>query len=169
MIWFASLSLYNHHYHHRHYNNTVLFFFLDGRGGRNVLYPWLDGQRAASSLGLSLAADAHRRQGRAQTRVAKAAVSRTESVAGSERVVPIDGVDGRLIGTSAWHWCRTGRVNRVRAAGESNSRVAHTVHHKLFGWPPFKAHEQHKRDTLQHHNIANTLLHTFKMIIIHWF
>jgi len=70
-------------------------------------------------------------------------------VAGSERVVPVDGVDGRL-GPGTRNRCRAGRVDRVRAAREPDGRVAHTVHHKLFGWPPFQAHEQHKRDTLQH-------------------
>jgi len=116
------------------------------------LDPGLDGQRAASGLGPGLAVDTHRRQGRAQTRVAEAAVSRTESVAGSERVVPVDGVDGRL-DPGTRNRRRAGRVNRIRAAGEPNGRVAHAVHHELFGRPPFQAHEKQQRDTLQHDSL----------------
>lgn len=69
-------------------------------------------------------------------------------MAGSERVVPVDGVDGRL-DPGTRHWRRAGRVNRVPAAGEPNGRVAHAVHHELLGRPPFQAHEEEQRDSLQ--------------------
>jgi len=70
-------------------------------------------------------------------------------VAGPERVVPVDGVDGRLDGGTR-HRRRAGRVDRVSAAREPDGRVAHAVHHKLVGRPLFQAHEQHECDTLQH-------------------
>jgi len=113
-----------------------VFFY----GGGGSLDPGLSGQRAASGFAPCFAVDAHRRQGRAQARVAEAAVSRTESLAGSERVVPVDGIDGRLDG-GIRHRRRAGRVNQVRAAHELNGRVAYAVHLGLFGRPPFQAHE----------------------------
>jgi len=114
------------------------------------LDPGFDGQRAAPGLGPGLAADAHRRQRRAQARVAEAAVGRTESVAGPERlVVPVDGVDGRLE-RGARHRRRAGPVGHVRAPRKSHGRLGHAVHHELVGRPPVQAHEQQQRDALQH-------------------
>lgn len=123
-------------------HNTVV-----GDGG---LDPGFDGQRASPGLGPGLAVDAHRRQGRAHARVAEAAVGRTESVAGPERlVVPVDGVDGRLV-PGAGHRRRAGPVGNVRAPRESHGRVAHAVHHELVGRPPVQAHEQQQCDALKH-------------------
>jgi len=114
------------------------------------LDPRFDGQRASPGLGPGLAVDAHRRQRRAHARVAEAAVGRTESVAGPERlVVPVDGVDGRL--ERARHRRRAGPVGcNVRAPRESHGRVAHAVHHELLGRPPVQAHEQQQCDALKH-------------------
>lgn len=108
---------------------------VGGGGGGGGLDPGFDGQRASPGLGPGLVADAHRRQRRAHARVAEAAVCRTESVAGPERlVVPVDGVDGRL--ERARHRRRAGLVGNVRAPRESHGRVAHAVHHELVGRPP---------------------------------
>lgn len=90
--------------------------------------------------------DAHRRERRAQARVAEAAVRRAETrvraVARPERVVPVDGVHGRLDRS------RT-RVARVQAVREAHRRLGHAVHGELVRRPPLDADEHEQRDTLQ--------------------